>query len=103
MRAEIEEVTNGDLEKEWTYDDLQTLTYLDQVLNETMRMHHPIGILMRKTTKDYKMPGTDLIVPKGIGLWIPLQAILLDENHFANPHVFDPDRFSKDAKAKRNP
>ena len=103
LRAEIEEVTNGDLEKEWTYDNLQTLTYLDQVINETLRLHYPIVTLNRITTKDYKMPGTDLVVPKGVGFWIPLSAIHLDENHYANPHVFDPDRFSKDAKDKRNP
>ena len=49
------------------------------------------------------MPETDLIIPKGVGVWINVMAIHFDENHYANQHDFDPDHFSKDAKAKRNP
>ena len=49
------------------------------------------------------LPETDLIIPKGVGVWINVMAIHFDENHYANPHDFDPDHFSKDAKAKRNP
>ena len=103
LRAEIEDVTNSDLENELTYDHLQSMTYLDQVINETLRLHNPTGTLNRITTKDYKMPGTNLIIPKGVGFWIPTAAIHLDENHYANPHVFDPDHFSKEAKAERSP
>ena len=103
LRDEIQEVTNGDLEKNLSYDDLQTMTYLDQVINETLRLHNPIGSLNRITTKDYMMPETDLMIPKGVGVWINVMAIHFDENHYANPHDFDPDHFSKDAKAKRNP
>ena len=67
LRTEIQEVTNGDLEKNLCYDDLQTMTYLDQVINETLRLHNPVGVgaLNRTTTKDYMMPETDLIIPKG--------------------------------------
>ena len=103
LRTEIQEVTNGYLEKNLCYDDLQTMTYLDQVINETLRLHNPVGALNRTTTKDYMMPETDLIIPKGLGVWINVMAIHFDENHYANPHDFDPDHFSKDAKAKRNP
>ena len=30
LRSEVEDITDGDLEKELTYDDLQKMTYLDQ-------------------------------------------------------------------------
>ena len=30
LRTEVEDITDGDLEKELTYDDLQKMTYLDQ-------------------------------------------------------------------------
>ena len=73
------------------------------VINETLRLHNPVGALNRTTTKDYMMPETDLIIPKGVGVWINVMAIHFDENHYANPHDFNPDHFSKDAKAKRNP
>ena len=65
LRAEIEDVTNSDSENELTYDHLQSMTYLDQVINETLRLHNPVGALNRTTTKDYMMPETDLIIPKG--------------------------------------
>lgn len=30
LRTEVEDIIDGDLEKELTYDDLQKMTYLDQ-------------------------------------------------------------------------
>ena len=30
LRTEVEDITDGDIEKELSYDDLQKMTYLDQ-------------------------------------------------------------------------
>ena len=103
LREEVEEVTNGDAEKEITYDDLQNMTYLDQVLCETLRFYNPAGLLKRATSKEYKIPGHDLTIPKDVNIWISSPAIHFDPKHYETPHSFNPDHFTKEAKASRHP
>ncbi len=51
LRKEVEEVA-GDNE-ELTYDQVQSMTYLEQIIHETLRFHNPVGLLQRATTKPY--------------------------------------------------
>ena len=53
--------------------------------------------------KDYKIPGHDIVLKKDESVWINVMAIHFDPKHYANPHEFDPEHFSKEAKAARNP
>ena len=102
LREEVQEITN-DSDRDITYDDLNKMTYMDQVISETLRFHSPIGVLQRTATKDYKMPGHDLVISKEGGVWINAVAIHMDPKHYANPRTFDPEHFSKEAKLARNP
>ena len=70
LRAEIEEITDGNLDKKLSYDDLLGMNYLDQVISETLRFYNPAGMLKRTTTKDYTLPGTDITIPKDTNVWI---------------------------------
>ncbi len=35
------------------YGVIQSLPYLDQVVQETLRLHAPLGTIIRSCTKDY--------------------------------------------------
>ena len=102
LRVEIEEVM-GDSTSDLTYDDLQSMTYLDQVISETLRFHTPISILRRAVEKDYKVPGHDLVLKKDQGIWINIMSVHFDPESYPDPEVFNPENFSKEAKAKRSP
>ena len=103
LRQEVEDILDGDSEKKLSYDDIQSMTYLDQVINETLRLHNPVGALQRSAAKEYKVPGTDIVIPKDTMVWMNVLSIHFDPKHYEDPHVFDPDHFSKDAKANRHP
>ena len=103
LQSEIDEVTNGDAEKTITYEDLQNMTYLDQVISETLRFHTLLPMLQRSTNKEYKLPGYDLVIPENTELMINVMAIHFDPKHYADPNNFNPDHFSKEAKAQRSP
>ena len=103
LRQEVEDILDGDPEKKLTYDDIQSMTYLDQVINETLRFHNPVGALQRSAAKEYKVPGTDIVLPKDTMVWINVLSMHFDQKHYENPHGFDPDHFSKDAKSNRHP
>ncbi len=55
LRTEIEAVA-GDAEV-LTYEHTQNMTYLDQVIHETLRFFPIIGVLMRSITKPYTIHG----------------------------------------------
>ena len=103
LRQEIEEVLGENTKKNISYNDLQGMTYLDQIISETLRFHNPVGLLQRVTSKDYKLPGTDLVLPKDTMVWFNIYAIHMDPKNYSEPHIFNPDNFSKEAKANRHP
>ncbi|XP_035706595.1 cytochrome P450 9e2 isoform X2 [Folsomia candida] len=101
LRTEIDQVLeeNGG---EFSYDSLNKMTYLDMVINETLRFYPPATVTDRGCTKDYKIPGTEFILKKGQGLIIPIYGLHHDADYFPEPEKFDPERFSAENKAKIN-
>ena len=102
LREEIEELVD-DPNKEISYDDLTKMHYLDQIISETLRYFNPISLLQRCAQRDYKLPGHDLVVEKDMNVWINVFAIHMDKKYYETPEVFNPDHFSKEAKANRHP
>lgn len=68
-----------------------------------MRLHPPVHILNRMCTKDYQIPGTDLVLRKGVKVAIPVLGIHRDEEYYPDPDTFDPERFSEENSAGRTP
>ncbi|ENN70423.1 hypothetical protein YQE_12928, partial [Dendroctonus ponderosae] len=86
-----------------TYPGLQEMTYVKQVLDESMRMYPPGLTLSRVCTKDYKLRNTDIVIEKGTSVVISTLGLGRDPEYFPDPQRFDPDRFSAEEKAKRHP
>ena len=86
-----------------TYESIQELEYLDKVISETLRKYPPGPRIERKTTVDYKIPDSELIIPKDTLVAIPVYAIHHDERYYPSPEIFDPERFSSEEKNKRHP
>nr|AFI45025.1 cytochrome P450 CYP6BW2 [Dendroctonus ponderosae] len=100
LRKEIKEVLakhDGKL----TYEAAMEMPYLDKVVNEALRKFPPLPFIPRKCTRNYKIPGTDVVLEKGTGVHIPVWGIHNDPEYFPNPDVFDPERFSEKNKASR--
>lgn len=63
-----------------------------------MRKYPPVPVLHRICKNDYKIPDTDLTLPKNTEVKIAVLAMHHDETYFPNPQKFDPDRFSDENK-----
>ncbi|KAF7267268.1 hypothetical protein GWI33_019501 [Rhynchophorus ferrugineus] len=85
---------NGDL----TFEAMKNLTYLRQILDETLRLYPPINALSRVTVKSYKLKDSNLILNKGDKIIIPVVGLHRDPEYFPDPDRFDPDRFSPERK-----
>jgi len=85
-----------------TYEGIQEMEYLDKVVSETLRKYPPVPMLTRECTKNYKIPGTDVVLEKGMATIIPVYALQHDPKYFPEPERFDPERFNEEEKAKRH-
>ncbi|XP_053660258.1 cytochrome P450 6a2-like [Anopheles marshallii] len=77
-----------------TYDALKEMTYLDQIINETLRLYTPAGQLFRVANEPYHLPTLNVTLEKGTMVLIPVQAFHHDPEIFPDPDRFDPDRFA---------
>ncbi|CAB3381551.1 Hypothetical predicted protein [Cloeon dipterum] len=102
-RAEVLET----LEKhggELTYETLNDMPYLENVLLETLRKHPPVSRVERLcTASSYKVPGTSAVLKKNDVIMIPIRGLHLDPEYYPDPLRFDPDRFLPEERAKRSP
>ena len=47
----------------------------------------------RKCTKDYRIPNTDFVIPKGNIVHVYFPKFTISENNYVNPYSFDPVNF----------
>lgn len=88
LREELESVTNG---KPLQFDDLPNLNYTKAVINESLRVRPPVGVMMRKITQDSEVDGYRL---KAGGLAIfSIYNVHHHRELWAEPERFNPDRF----------
>ena len=59
------------------------------------------GVILRQCNKDYKIPDSDMVIPKGTPTHIPIYSLHYDSKYFPNPEKFDPDRFTEEVKSQR--
>nr|ARO50430.1 cytochrome P450 [Chironomus tentans] len=100
LRSEIHEVLekyNGEV----SYDAIKEMKYLDMVFKETLRRYPALDNQNRKSTHDFKIPNSKLIIPAGTNIIIPVHGLHNDERFYENPEKFDPERFSEENIKKR--
>ncbi|XP_037941241.1 cytochrome P450 6a2-like [Teleopsis dalmanni] len=86
-----------------TYEAVNEMKYLLQVMHETMRMYSIVPFLVRKTAEDYIVSNTNHVIEKGTTVIIPMDAIHHDPDIYPNPEQFDPERFTKTEVENRHP
>uniref|UniRef100_A0A182T088 Cytochrome P450 n=1 Tax=Anopheles maculatus TaxID=74869 RepID=A0A182T088_9DIPT len=85
-----------------TYEALKEMTYLDQVINETLRMYTPVPQLMRVANEPYHLPTLNVTLDKGTMVFIPVHSYHHDPALFPDPYRFDPDRFAPESITGRH-
>lgn len=90
VHEEIDRVLAG---RPVTAADVPKLTYVQQVVTETLRVY-PIWILMRRTLRPVRLGGVPL--PEDTEVTISPHALHHDARWFPDPYRFDPDRWAGD-------
>lgn len=102
LREEIQEALKKN-DGKITYDLLFHLQYLDMVVKETLRKYPIVPGMLRKCTKEYQIPGTEMVISEGTNVLIPIYSVQHDAEYYSKPEVFDPERFSPENSQDRNP
>ena len=85
---EITEVIGDD---EVTFDRIQDLKYMDRFIAECLRLNTVLNSHERLCTKDYKVPGTNFVIPKDRYVRVYVKGMARAEGNFVNPGEFDPE------------
>jgi sterol 14-demethylase len=83
-----------------TFQSLRDMPMLENVLKEVLRLHPPLIILMRKVCEDLHFK--NYVIKAGDMVWACPPVTHRLSSLFANPHAFDPDRFSADRREDKN-
>ncbi|NXC95153.1 CP46A hydroxylase, partial [Certhia familiaris] len=92
-QAEVDEVLGA--KRDVDYEDLGKLTYLSQVLKESLRLYPPVSGTLRRLEKEHVING--IRIPANTTVFLNTYVMGRMEKFFKDPLIFDPDRFSKDA------
>ncbi|XP_055588836.1 probable cytochrome P450 6a13 [Uranotaenia lowii] len=101
-RLEIEQVLakHG---SSFTYEAIHEMKYLENCINESMRLYPPASISTRVVTKDYHVPEMNVTIEKGTRVMLPFHAFHNDPANYPEPERFDPDRFTPETMASWHP
>jgi cytochrome P450 len=97
LRNEILSAMPSD--EDFNYDKVMDLPYLDQVLNEAMRLHTPLANLTKMcniATEVDMLDGKKMYFEKDSVIYIPVRNLHLDEAYYEDPLTFKPERFDED-------
>ncbi|XP_068202510.1 cytochrome P450 9e2-like [Palaemon carinicauda] len=83
---------------ELNYQGIMGAKYLEACFSETLRLYSPAHVTERQCTKEYKLPGTELVIPREMVVSIPIHSIHHDERFWPEPEEFRPERFLPENK-----
>nr|AUX14952.1 cytochrome p450 CYP46A2 [Kryptolebias marmoratus] len=93
VRKEVDDVIG--MKQDLSYEDIGKLTYLSQVLKETLRMYSTVPGISREIQEDMVIDGVH--IPGGVSCMLNSYVSGRLERFFKDPLKFDPDRFHPDA------
>ena len=83
-----------------TVADLRSLTSIDLVISEALRMDAPVPVVMRTAIKDTSVAGRH--IPAGTRVVVAQAVNHYDDSCWSDPERFDPERFGPERRENRS-
>ncbi|XP_011173390.1 probable cytochrome P450 6a14 [Solenopsis invicta] len=110
LNQEIQDKLRKEIDEEYAkhgssllYDNIKKMNYLEKVFKESLRKYPPLINFTRVAQSNYTFKDTEISIPKGQTIWIPIFALQHDPHIYPEPDVFDPERFNEEAVRSRHP
>ncbi|KFB43912.1 AGAP002210-PA-like protein [Anopheles sinensis] len=102
VRSEILSVFPAGCEQETTLEALNQLIFLEQCINEALRLCPPASIVGRSSSEDVEVEG--ILIPRGTNFVFNIAALHRRKDFWGpDADLFDPDRFSPERSKGRHP
>ncbi|XP_050037602.1 cytochrome P450 3A12-like isoform X2 [Dermacentor andersoni] len=101
IQGRLREEVMGVLKRDgiFTYDNVFSMKYMEQVISESLRFYAPVtGFATRGCAADYVYEG--ISIPAGTTILIPNYHMHHDLAFWKQPEMFDPERFSPENKGQ---
>ncbi|KAH8253638.1 hypothetical protein KR032_006338, partial [Drosophila birchii] len=95
-------------EDQISYERIQEMPYLSQVVNETLRKYPIVGYAERECSQPAEgekftlSPHSDMELPHGMSVYVSTLAIQRDPQYWPDPDKFDPERFAPENRHNIN-
>lgn len=86
------EFPGGDAD--WTYERARTVSYLDHVIYETLRLRPPVPRGLTRLTPPEGLTVDDVFIPGDTITSVPTYTLQRDERYWPGAKSFDPDRWA---------
>jgi len=96
LQEEIDDATGSDMAEK-----IRNMTFLDQVVKETLRLYPPVPMVGRAIEKDMVVKGEKIY--KGTEVAINITNLHRNPAYWKDPDMFKPGRFAEESFFKRNP
>ncbi|XP_016974114.2 probable cytochrome P450 6a19 [Drosophila rhopaloa] len=102
LRMEVDTVLkkhDGQLD----YNSMREMSYMEKVIDETLRKYPVLGFLVRIATKPYVHSSPKYFIEPGTGVMVSNLGIHHDPDFYPEPEKFIPERFDEEQVKKRPP
>ncbi len=79
----------------WTYEKIKTVTYLDNVIDETLRLKPPVPTGGYRMTPREGITVDGRFIPGDTNVFVPILRIQTDPRYWPQPEEFIPERFGE--------
>lgn len=76
-----------------TLEDMKSLPYIGKVWKETCRRRPILVLVLRRTTKEIRLKGSGIVIPKGKHVFAHMYRAQTNPKTWNEPLVFNPDRW----------
>ncbi|KAL4910296.1 hypothetical protein BDW74DRAFT_186367 [Aspergillus multicolor] len=80
---------------EWTYDKIKNVTYLDNIITETLRLRPAILTGGYRVTPPEGLAVDEVYIPGDVNVFVPTQLVQTDERYYVDAKSFVPERWSE--------
>ena len=88
---------------EFTEANIDKLSYMRKVTQEVLRVYPVIPTTTRVATKDVKIKDSDVVIPEGTTVAMPIIVLHRSGDLWENPEQFNPDRWADSTTFRNDP
>lgn len=91
LQSQVDSVLGG----EWSYEKVKTITYIDDIINETLRLKPALLTGVYRVTPPQGITVDETFIPGDINVFVPTQGIQTDPRYWKEAKAFVPERFGE--------